>query len=101
MIAGNCYCMRIIQRSNHFLILDCFQNHIFIKIETAMKVEMRTEIDEVTGQAVEVPYEYPCVTAAVISPSSTTQIHDKDVVLETVENQSYAPDGSDKLPDGI
>lgn len=58
-----------------------------VKIETAMKTEMRTEIDEVTGQAVEVPYEYPCVTAAVISPSSTTQIHDKDVILETVQNQ--------------
>ncbi len=57
-----------------------------IKLETSMKTEMRREIDE-DGMAVDVPYTYPCVTAAVVSPSSITQVHGKDVELEEVQNQ--------------
>ncbi len=57
-----------------------------IKLETSMKTEMRREINE-DGIGVEVPYTYPCVTAAVVSPAGITQIHGKDVELEEVQNQ--------------
>lgn len=60
-----------------------------ITLETSMKVVTKREINE-EGEAVDVPYDYPCVTSAVISPSTPgtkVTVHDKQEDLETVQNQ--------------